>query len=112
MPINLISCVVYYKNKFIIGKNNDLLIHLKEDLQYFKRITSNRTSETPNVVLMGRKTWFSIPLKNRPLKGRINFVLTNDTTILKYKKTDFKTVQDIKETDYFLNLINSNGYIF
>lgn len=104
MSINLISCVAYYKNQFIIGKNNDLLIHLKEDLQYFKRITSNRTSETPNVVLMGRKTWFSIPLKNRPLKGRINFVLTNDTTILKYKKTDFKTVQDIKETVYFLNL--------
>jgi dihydrofolate reductase/thymidylate synthase len=104
MSINLISCVAYYKNQFIIGKNNDLLIRLKEDLSYFKSITSNKISETPNVVLMGRKTWFSIPLKFRPLKDRINFVLTNDTSLLKYKKPDFKNITDIKETVYFLNL--------
>lgn len=104
MSINLISCVSYYKNKFIIGKNNDLLLSLKEDLAYFKKITSERISQVPNVVLMGRKTWFSIPLQNRPLKGRINFVLTNDEFILKYKKTNFKYVTDIKEKVYFLNL--------
>jgi dihydrofolate reductase/thymidylate synthase len=106
MSINLISCVAYYKNQFIIGKNNDLLIHLKQDLSYFKTITSNKISETPNVVLMGRKTWFSIPLNNRPLKGRINFVLTNDSSLLKYKKPDFKNISDIKETVYFLTLKN------
>lgn len=103
MSINLISCISFYKNKFIIGKNNDLLISLKEDLAYFKRITSNRISDTPNVVLMGRKTWFSIPSKNRPLKGRINLVLTNDQSILKYNKKEFKSVTDLEKKVYFIN---------
>lgn len=104
MSINLIACVTFYRNKLIIGKDNDLLLPLKEDLQYFKRITSNRINQTANVVLMGRKTWFSIPIKNRPLKNRINFVLTNDNSLIKYKESQFKTVNDIQETVYFLNL--------
>ena len=104
MSINLIACVTFYRNKLIIGKDNDLLLPLKEDLQYFKRITSNRINQTPNVVLMGRKTWFSIPIKNRPLKNRINFVLTNDNSLIKYKECQFKSVDDIQETVYFLNL--------
>ena len=85
MSINLIACVTFYRNKLIIGKDNDLLLPLKEDLQYFKRITSNRINQTPNVVLMGRKTWFSIPIKNRPLKNRINFVLTNDNSLKSFR---------------------------
>lgn len=104
MSISLITCVTFYKNQFIIGKNNELLLHIKEDLNYFKHITSNRISEIPNVVLMGRKTWFTIPLKNRPLKNRINFVLTNDKSLLNYKKTNFKKVTDIEENVYFLTL--------
>ena len=104
MSISLISCVTFYKNQFIIGKNNDLLLNIKEDLTYFKNITSNRINEIPNVVLMGRKTWFSIPLKNRPLKNRISFVLTNDKSLLNYNKTNFKRVTDIQENVYFLTL--------
>jgi len=86
MPINLIACVANYKNKLAIGRNNSLIIRLKEDMDFFKNITSNSLySESKldkNVVLMGRKTWFSIPRKNRPLKNRINLVLTNDKDLL------------------------------
>ena len=99
MPINLITNIVYYKNKFIIGKNNDLLINLKEDLQYFKRITSNNICEIPNVVLMGRKTWFSIPFKNRPLKNRLNFVLTNNKSLIS-TKIDLSNTSNV----YYMNL--------
>jgi dihydrofolate reductase len=57
---------------------------------YFKNITTelNRkpTSSdkylSKNIVLMGRKTYYSIPRKFRPLKDRINIVLTNDQTLL------------------------------
>lgn len=104
MTISLITNVAFYKNKFIIGKDNDLLIHLKQDLAYFKKITTNKINENPNIVLMGRKTWFSIPLKNRPLKGRVNFVLTNDDSLIVYKNCDFNKLSDIKETVYFMNM--------
>ena len=82
MPISLIANVIYHKNKFIIGHENDLVIRIKEDMNYFKRITSNKINSTPNIVLMGRKTWFSIPQQYRPLKNRINFVLTNDKSLI------------------------------
>ena len=50
-----------------IGKDNKLLFHLKEDMQNFKRLTTN------NVVIMGRKTYESI---GKPLKDRINIVIS------------------------------------
>lgn len=53
-----------------IGKNNDLPWHLPEDLKRFKALTSG------HVVLMGRKTWESIPEKFRPLPKRKNIVIT------------------------------------
>ena len=49
-----------------------------------KNITTentNTTTKMKNVVLMGSKTYNSIPQKYRPLKDRINFVLTNDTSL-------------------------------
>lgn len=54
-----------------IGKNNELLFHIKEDMKYFRETT------TGNVVVMGRKTLDSLP-GGRPLKNRINIVLTRD----------------------------------
>jgi dihydrofolate reductase len=54
----------------VIGLDNRLPWHLPEDLQHFKR----QTLGCP--VLMGRKTWDSLPARFRPLPGRINVVLT------------------------------------
>lgn len=55
-----------------IGKNNDLLWHLPEDMKFFKDTTQNST------VIMGRKNWDSIPEKYRPLSDRVNIVLTKN----------------------------------
>lgn len=52
---------------YALGKDNDLLWHLSEDLKYFKRLTSGHP------VIMGRKTYESI---GRPLPRRLNIVLT------------------------------------
>ena len=52
-----------------IGKNNSLPWHISEDLINFKKITSN------NTIIMGRKTWDSLPVK--PLPNRRNIVLTS-----------------------------------
>ena len=65
------SLIVAVDENFGIGKNNDLLIRIKEDMKRFKRLTTN------NIVVMGRKTFESLPDK-KPLKNRTNIVLTND----------------------------------
>ncbi len=56
-----------------IGKNGALPWHLPEDLAHFKRITAGAP------VIMGRKTWDSLPVRFRPLPGRVNIVLTRQS---------------------------------
>ncbi|XP_075693903.1 dihydrofolate reductase isoform X1 [Rhinoderma darwinii] len=54
---------------------------LRNEFKHFQRLTMTPTTEgKQNVVIMGRKTWFSIPEKNRPLKERINIVLSKELT--------------------------------
>lgn len=62
---------------------------LKSDMSFFKRVTtrppllSNTTRDvkTKNAVIMGRKTWDSIPPKLRPLRDRVNVVVSRSKTI-------------------------------
>ena len=54
----------------VIGRDGGMPWHLPEDLAHFKRTTLN------SPVIMGRKTWDSIPPKFRPLPGRSNIVVT------------------------------------
>lgn len=60
-----------------IGLNGNIPWHIPEDLQFFKKITTKVSDpENINAVIMGRKTWESIPEKYRPLTNRLNIVLT------------------------------------
>src|SRR3990167_1245781 len=54
----------------VIGKDNALPWHLPEDMAHFKRTTLGCP------VIMGRKTWDSLPARFRPLPGRLNVVVT------------------------------------
>jgi dihydrofolate reductase len=54
----------------VIGKDGVLPWHLPEDLAHFRKVTMGAP------VIMGRKTWESIPAKFRPLPGRRNVVVT------------------------------------
>ena len=56
----------------VIGRNNALPWHLPEDLAHFKATTLGCP------VIMGRRTWDSLPPRFRPLPGRVNVVLTRD----------------------------------
>lgn len=54
----------------IIGKDNQLLWNIPEDMAHFRALTAG------HAVLMGRKTWESLPERFRPLPGRRNIVIT------------------------------------
>ncbi len=56
----------------VIGASGGLLWHLPEDLKLFRALTTGAT------VVMGRRTWESLPERFRPLPGRTNVVLTSD----------------------------------
>ena len=67
----MISAIVAVDNNWGIGYNGDLLEHIPEDLKYFKELT------TGHIVVMGRKTWDSLPKK--PLKDRLNIVISRQS---------------------------------
>ena len=71
--------VVAATRKLGIGKSGTMPWKLPGDMAYFKELTS-KTAESgkQNAVIMGRKTWESIPPKFRPLPNRVNVVLTRN----------------------------------
>lgn len=66
------KAIVAVDENWAIGKDNQLLFHIKEDLKQFKTLTMDKA------IVMGRKTFESLPGK-KPLKGRDNYILTRDT---------------------------------
>lgn len=54
----------------VIGRDGDMPWHLPGDLAHFQQVTKGAS------VIMGRKTWESLPPRFRPLPGRFNVVLT------------------------------------
>jgi len=80
------SIIVAIAQNGAIGKNNDLLWHLSEDLKYFKKTTSGKT------VIMGYNTWLSLPVK--PLPKRRNIVLVPDSS---FDSPDFESAYSIED---------------
>ena len=75
------SMILAVDEKNGLGKDNDLAWRISADLKYFKKITaSTKDFSNTNAVVMGRKTWESIPQKYRPLPYRINCVLSRTIT--------------------------------
>lgn len=71
--------IVACDDKNGIGKNGDLPWDLKKDLKHFKKITTESLDDSKkNAVIMGRKTWESIPDQVRPLPERDNIVLSRN----------------------------------
>lgn len=66
----MISIIAAISDDYGIGYRNNLLWHIPEDMKRFRKLTLGRT------VIMGKKTWESLPRK--PLPGRKNIVVTDD----------------------------------
>lgn len=65
-----------------LSKNGVIPWKSKKDMQFFMNTTKN------NVIIMGRNTYFSIPKEHRPLKDRLNIVLTNNPYLYEDNITD------------------------
>ena len=75
----------------VIGYQNAIPWHIKEDLQRFSQLTSGHS------VLMGRKTFFSLPEKFRPLPKRKNIVVTGQPEL--FSEYDCLDLDDFVVTD-------------
>lgn len=81
-----------------LGKANTLAWRLKWDMEYFREITTTTlASNKQNAVIMGRRTWESIPPKFRPLSGRKNYILTRDESF-QWADWVFHSLEEALET--------------
>ncbi|XP_058024938.1 dihydrofolate reductase [Ahaetulla prasina] len=78
--VSSLYSIVAVCNNMGIGKGGKLpWPPLRNEYKHFQKMTMTTKEEgKQNVVIMGRKTWFSIPEKHRPLKNRINIVLSKE----------------------------------
>ncbi|HPN88572.1 MAG TPA: dihydrofolate reductase [Candidatus Omnitrophota bacterium] len=100
----LIHLIVALDKNYGIGQKGRLPWRLSEDLKYFKKITTTASKNKKNAVIMGRKTWESLPGHFRPLPDRVNIVLTknNELTFPEgvEKAESFSHVFELLETVY------------
>ncbi|KAJ7393968.1 hypothetical protein OS493_003639 [Desmophyllum pertusum] len=76
------ACVVAVAQNGGIGKNNTLPWKLHGDMKFFSHLTKVVSAEgKQNAVIMGRKTWESIPEKYRPLPHRLNILLSRNLSV-------------------------------
>lgn len=82
----MLSIIVAYDDTQGIGRNNQLLWHIKSDLNYFKEVTTNKT------IVIGSKTFKSI---GRVLPNRKNIILTRDKSMAVSGATMCNSVDEI-----------------
>ena len=96
----MLSIIVAISENNAIGKAGDLLCYLPDDLKHFKALTMGAT------VVMGKKTFFSLP--RRPLPNRRNIVLTRDMSFT-YDNTEIahsiEELQSMIATDEMVFII-------
>lgn len=96
-----ISLVVAYDNNRAIGRNNQLLWHLPNDLKHFKKITMGKP------IIMGRKTFESI---GRPLPGRDNLVISSNTKWLTKEQLNTDNLRVFSSIAEVCDYIENSNY--
>ncbi len=100
MKVKNISIIVAVARNNAIGKNNELLWHLSEDLKRFKKLTTGHS------IIMGKNTYYSLP--NRPLPNRTHIILTDiegeeiDGCIMAYSIDDAISKMDPENENFII----------
>ena len=95
-----ISIIVAIAENYAIGKDNDLLWHISEDLKRFKELTKD------HYVVMGKRTYFSLP--TRPLPNRTNMIITDvpgekiDDCLMAYSIEDAIEKMDSEKENFII----------
>ena len=119
--IDLVACI--NSKSYGIGYKGNLLYNIKEDLRYFKDITTSKgikdSDSIEDVVIMGRKTWQSLPEKSKPLKGRVNVILTSDLdfqipdsdniVVINSLETAIALFDNVEETKFNIHIIGGGN---
>ena len=95
----MIAIVVAHASNGVIGRDGGLPWHLPSDLRHFKELTSGHT------VVMGRRTYESLPDRFRPLPNRRNLVLTTDPAYVARGAEVFTSLEsalDVCDRDCFV----------
>ncbi|GFP88101.1 bifunctional dihydrofolate reductase-thymidylate synthase 1 [Phtheirospermum japonicum] len=93
-----------------IGKDGKLPWRLPGDLKFFREITATTSDPNKkNAVMMGRKTWESIPRQFRPLPGRLNIILTRSESSDVYDSENVVLCSSMLSA---LNLLAESPYSF
>lgn len=85
MKLSIIACV---GKNLELGKGNDLVFHIKDDMKYFKEVTLN------HIVVMGRKTFESLP---GLLKDRKNVVITKSNKEFTEGVETYSSIEEFME---------------
>ncbi len=99
MTIKNLSLIVAVASNGAIGKKNQLLWHIPEDLKYFKELTMGHH------IVMGENTWLSLPVK--PLPGRTSVVLSYDLP----ESEQYRVFRNIPDTLNFIKQQNDSCFI-
>lgn len=95
-----ISIIVAIASNYAIGKDNDLLWHISDDLKRFKRLTEG------HFIIMGKRTYYSLPV--RPLPKRISMVITDvaneqiDNCLMAYSIDDAVEKMDSENENFII----------
>lgn len=101
MSVHIIAAID--KETRALGKGGKLLFRIKEDMQHFVEATMG------NPVIMGRKTWESIPAKFRPLAGRTSVVVSRDPA---YKAEGAQVFNSVEDAILYFDPHNSRRKIY
>ncbi len=89
-----------------IGKNGALPWNIPEDMKHFRETTDS------SIVIMGRKTWDSIPKQHRPLKDRINIILSRSGSIKQTTQVHvFNSIDKVLEFIGQKHFVQTNKFV-
>lgn len=108
----MVIIIVAYDSNKGIGLKNDLPWHFSEDLKWVAETTKKTIKQSfRNAIVMGRNTWESIPSNRRPLKGRLNIVISSKLEIENPDVLVFTSFQKFVQSISQINQIET-FYIF